>query len=170
MARNYFADDRGMALAIAVLFLFVLSLLTAALYGTALSEIGASSRYEKGEQAFYAAEAGVKHALSWLGQQSTAPENATGMPPWFADKVDETAATPPLREATPFGGYWFRYRVEHMKDDYLPPNGEESAKIGTASSTAPVVHYYRITAEGADTAAATGGVRKKVQVVTTVRY
>lgn len=161
-------NERGMALGIAILFLFVLSVLTALLHSTSLSEIGASSRYERSQQAFYAAEAGVRQALAWLAKQGIAPENNLAqMPAWFGDNLDDAAVTPEFSNFFKLGGagkFYFRYRVEHVKDDYLPRTGEESAKIG------PVVHYYRITAEGSDTDDATGGIRKTVQVVTTVRY
>ena len=68
-------DERGIALVIVILTLFVLTTLSAAVIFVTQSEIWTSANYKLATQARYAAEAGSQRAANWLVHNYTAPTN-----------------------------------------------------------------------------------------------
>lgn len=158
-------NEKGIVLIIAILFLFVLSILTLILHKSSLTEIASSSSYRKSQQSFFAAERGVQKGLSWLAGLSAAPENSVGMPAWF---YPNPVNDPPVFSTfSSVGGARYSYAIEHLKDGTPANAGANSAKIGGSTSSGPKVHFYRITGKGTDSA---GGNVKKVQVVTTADF
>lgn len=157
-------NERGAALVVAILFLLILSILMAVLHGTTLFEIFSSRHYQESQQAFYAAETGIRQALRWLGAQRSVPMNSAGTP-WVHDTAvtPDTASWSPEESSSNEGSY--RYYIEYLKD---APDYDTSAKIGNRSGTAKGTrYYYRITSEGIS---GDRLVRKRVQVVTTAAY
>lgn len=160
-------NERGAALAMALLFLMVLSILVAVLHRTTLFDMFLSRNYQESQKAFYAAEAGVRAALGELGNGP--PENMASPPDYFY-MTQTTPGAATWKTATSdssSGECSYRYYIEHLKDG--PPSyaGGESAKQGTSPSAGSKVHYYRITAEGINS---DGTVTRQVQVVTTAAY
>src|SRR3990172_1750001 len=66
-------DERGIALVIVILTLFVLTTLAAAVIFVTQSEIWTSANYKLATQARYAAEAGSQRAANWLVHDYTPP-------------------------------------------------------------------------------------------------
>lgn len=156
-------NERGAALVVAIMLLMVLTILMAVLNRTTLYEMVSSRTYQESQRAFYAADAGVRDALEWL-QQDSPPESTSTAPDWFYD------GTVARKDATwsawkTVEGLHFRYYVEHLKD---APNYNMSGTIGKDSKgPKSIQHYYRITAEGANS---TYLVQRQVQVVTTAYW
>lgn len=166
-------NNRGAALALALVLMMVLSLMVAILYRTTLMDMLFSTHYQESQKAFYAAESGVKAGLAWLANQGSAPENQLAPQPWFSNTTTSrpTPATvwsdyePVTAEGVESGRY--RYYIQHLKNAPASYAGGESAKLGTSTSSGSLVHYYRITSEGENR---TATVRKQIQVVTTAAY
>lgn len=153
-------NERGTALVVALVFLMVLSIMVGILHRTTLFEMFLSRSYQESQKSFYAAEAGVRAALSVLGNGP--PENLATPPPYFGAAKWSTATSD-----SSSGECSYRYNIVHLKDG--PPSyaGGESAKLGTSASAGGQVHYYQITAEGINK---DGTVTRQVQVVTTAAY
>lgn len=151
---NHLKNENGVALIIAIMFLFVLSILIAVLYGSSIYEMQSSKKYQDSQTAFYTAETGLRMAMSDANMWATAPE-LQGTPPAGFVKV-----TPPLTSVlsesdtrwkipeVQTGAFTYKYYVEHLRDD---------------GST----HFYRITSEGSNSS---GSVRKQIQLVVNTDY
>ncbi|RNC73169.1 MAG: hypothetical protein ED859_00230 [Desulfuromonadales bacterium] len=154
-------NERGAALVVAIMLLMVLTILMAVLNRTAILEMVSSRTYQESQRAFYAADAGVRDALEWLGKEDSPPESTSTAPDWFYD------GTVARKDAT--WSSWktvedlhFRYYIEHLKD---APNYNMSGAIGKNSKgPKSVQHFYRITVEGTNS---TYLVHRQLQVVTT---
>lgn len=158
-------NERGAALIVAIVFLMVLTILMAILHRTTLYEMFSSRHYQESQHAFYAADTGVRRALSWFRDQRSVPMHSDGTP-WVYDTAgtDPDAATWSPEESCGDDGTC-RYYIEYLKS---APNYGVSAKIGTRSGAARgTLYYFRITSEGISR---NGLVRKRVQVVTTVAF
>lgn len=163
-------NERGVALIIAIIFLLVLSLLVAVLNRAAISEITSSQHYQASQQAFDAAETGIRKGLSWLTAQGVAPENQLNPPVWFSNSTTSTVPPPSSgwsNYSSAGSSANYRYYIQHLKDEAMSYTGGESAKIGTSTTAGLKAHYYRITSEGVTT---DGRARKQLQLVTTSRY
>ncbi|ANA40794.1 pilus assembly PilX family protein [Geobacter anodireducens] len=166
-------NNRGAALALALVLMVVLSLMVAILYRTTLMDMLFSTHYQESQKAFFAAESGVKAGLAWLANQGSAPENQLNPAPWFSNTTTSrpTAATvwsdaePVTADGVESGR--FRYYIQHLKNAPASYAGGESAKLGTSTSAGAMVHYYRITSEGENRNAT---VTRHIQVVTTAAY
>lgn len=157
-------NERGAALVVAIMLLMVLTILMAVLNRATLYEMVSSRTYQESHRAFYAADAGVRDALEWLGKEDSPPESTVIAPSWFYD------GTVARKDATwcswkSVEDLHFRYYVEHLKD---APNYNMSGTIGKNSKGPKgIEHYYRITAEGANSSYL---VHRQVQVVTTAYW
>lgn len=163
-------NERGVALIIAIIFLLVLSLLVAVLNRAAIFEMFSSQHYQASQQAFDAAETGIRRGLAWLTAQGVAPENQLNPPAWFSNST--TSTVPPASSgwsnySSAGSSASCRYYMQHLKDESMAYTGGESAKIGTSTTAGLKVHYYRITSEGVTSG---GQGKKQLQLVTTARY
>lgn len=161
-------NEKGAVLVVALLFLTVLLMLMAVLNKDAIYEIMFSRNYQDSQQAFYAAEAGVRSGHGWLSNQGVAPENSIAPPPWFANNT--TSALPASAGKwtgyTPLGNYRYRYYVQHLKDENASYAGNESAKTGTTMGGGRI-RYYRVTSEGSN---GDNSIKRVVQTVITAKY
>lgn len=158
-------NERGAALIVAIVFLMVLTILMAVLHQTTLYEMFSSRHYQESQHAFYAADTGVRHVLSWFRGQRSVPTHSSATP-WVYDSVvtDPETATWSDEESCGDDGTC-RYYIEYLKS---APDYDSSAKIGTRSGAASAtLYYFRITSEGISS---NDLVRKRVQVVTTVKF
>lgn len=159
-------NEKGSALIIAVGFLLVLSILIVILNGSTLYELMSSNKYQDSQIAFYAAEAGIRQGLTWLGNLGSAPENSLSMPVWFSNTTTSRVPATSWSTTVNTDSGSYRYYVQHLKDAASADAGGESAKTGTTTTAGSKVHFYRITAEGTSKS----GVVRQVQVVTTAKY
>uniref|UniRef100_A0A831UBM4 Type 4 fimbrial biogenesis protein PilX N-terminal domain-containing protein n=1 Tax=Geobacter metallireducens TaxID=28232 RepID=A0A831UBM4_GEOME len=154
-------NERGAALVVAIMLLMVLTVLMAVLHRTTLFEMVSSRAYQESQRAFYAADAGVRDALRWLGELDSPPESTLDSPEWFHDGTVAPADAAWSSWQT-VDNLHFRYYIEHLKD---APNYHVSGTIGKDSKgPKSIQHYYRITVQGANSFYL---VHRQVQVVTT---
>ena len=73
--KNYKQSEKGFALALALIMLFVMSLMGATLVMVAASDHKKNATKDSSKQAFYAAETGITEAKKWLAAQSSLSAN-----------------------------------------------------------------------------------------------
>ncbi|GFE56958.1 PilX N-terminal domain-containing pilus assembly protein [Geobacter sp. AOG1] len=143
-------NERGAALAMALLFLMVLSILVAVLHRTTIIEILFSRNYQEGQKAFYAAEAGLREGLRNCRDDRKYSRS------WYYDPaLPGTIAEPPSWSPnTTIGEAKYHYYIEYI--------GSMSDPGMDASFQIPVL---RITSEGMSR---DGTTKKRSQIVTTL--
>lgn len=163
---NRLRNEEGIALVTALVFLLVLSVLVTALHYTTILEHVSSRKYQNSQQAFYAAEKGIRRGMGWLAAQGGPPEDGLAADPWFSPTPLDG---PPIWSDTEVAdGCTNTYYIEHLKEEATTVTGHESSKKGTTTSTGALLHYYRITGRGSSRGTPAGTV--VLQLVTTVTY
>lgn len=160
-------NENGIALITAILFLLVLSILVAALHYTTILEQVSSRKYQNSQQAFYAAERGIRRGMGWLASQGGPPELGLTADPWFSPEPLD-GASPIWSDTEEAGGCTNAYHIEYLKAEATTVAGHGSGKKGTTTSSGALLHYYRITGRGSSQSVPAGTV--ELQLVTTVTY
>ena len=73
--KKYKQSEKGFAIALALIMLFVMSLMGATLVMVAASDHKKNATKDSSQQAFYAAETGITEAKKWLAAQSSLSAN-----------------------------------------------------------------------------------------------
>jgi len=123
------ANQRGVALVVAVLIMITATFLGIAAVMTSDIEIRISGNQRCLEKAFYAADAGAERGLAWLLDQSVAaPPEKSGLPTMgkTAKEIDPESHS--------------RYRITDLNYTAPPPPGWELTLFES--------HYYRIDSLG----------------------
>ena len=158
-------NENGIALVTALLFLLVLSVLVTALHYTTILEHVSSRKYQNSQQAFYAAEKGIRRGMGWLAAQGGPPEDGLTADPWFSPMPLDG---PPIWDTEITEGSTNSYHIEYLKKEATTVTAHGSSKKGTTTSSGALLHYYRITGRGSSRSVPAGTVQ--LQLVTTVTY
>ena len=159
-------NENGIALVTALMFLLVLSVLVTALHYTTILEHVSSRKYQNSQQAFYAAEKGIRRGMGWLAAQGGPPEEGLTADPWFSPKqLDDS---PIWADTEIADGCTNTYHIEFLKKEATTVTGHGSGKKGTTTSSGALLHYYRITGRGSSRSVPAGTIQ--LQLVTTVTY
>ena len=160
-------NEDGIALVTALLFLLVLSVLVTALHYTTILEHVSSRKYQNSQQAFYAAEKGIRRGMGWLAAQGGPPEEGLTADPWFSTEPLD-GATPIWADTEVADGCTNTYHIEYLKKEATTVTAHGSSKKGTTTSSGALLHYYRITGMGSSRSVPAGTIH--LQLVTTVTY
>lgn len=160
-------NENGIALITAILFLLVLSVLVAALHYTTILDHVSSRKYQNSQQAFYAAEKGIRRGMGWLASQGGPPEEALTADPWFSPEPLD-GDSPIWADTEVADNCTNTYSIEHLKNEATTVTGHGSGKKGTTTTSGELLHYYRITGKGSSRSVPAGTVL--LQLVTTVTY
>ena len=175
-------DERGIALVIVILTLFVLTTLAAAVIFVTQSEIWTSANYKLATQARYAAEAGSQRAANWLVHNYTAPTSLesydiTKYPVQYEGMPVVLSANASVPSNYPDEGVEEAFRVALMNQP-LPGLGTSARTKVTAtltsmrpanvflSSSSQFIQTWQIASQGS-----IAGVRNaEVEVVTRIQH
>ncbi len=141
-------NQRGAALILAVLMLATLTLLGISATTTGLIEIDIARNETFHDMAFYEAESGWRHAVSWLDLHPSGVIEHYGSvaaPATFAQAFSVAAAAHPKTVA----GQNFAAAIRYIEGSYPPLWGSDYRRL-----------HYRITAAGAGP----GGAEARVEV------
>ncbi len=135
------ANERGVALVVAVLVMITATLLGVAAVMTSDIEIRISGNQRSSEKAFYAADAGVDSGVAWLLNMGHIPPATSSLPTMDDTKHNLDSST------------YSRHRITDVNYKSLPPPGWDLTLFEK--------RYYRVNSLGVGPANA----KKEIEVI-----